>query len=76
MQSKKGMAEIVMVGIGIVLLVISLGAVAYPVLKTAVNASLLTGVDATIATYLGTFVLLAILVGIVGFGIMALLKGR
>lgn len=74
MEQKGNVSAAVMVGIGIVILVIAMGAVAYPVLMTSVNASKLSGVDATIATYLGTFVLLAVLVGIVGYGILSLLK--
>ena len=78
MNSKKGMIETaVMAGVGIVVAVIAIGAVAYPVILSSINKSLLSGatgispVDATIASYLPTMLLVGLLIAIIGIGILS-----
>lgn len=82
MKDKKGLAQFVMIGVGVVLLAIAVGAVAFPIVQQVFNNSATSGtwntsrsvIDGTIATYLPTFVLLTVLVGIVAIAILGALK--
>lgn len=86
MKGNKGLGNIVLIAIGIVVLAIAVGAVAFPVAQTVfngsstsntvLNATSTPNMDRTVATYMPTFVLLTLLVGIVSFAIIGVLKNQ
>ena len=76
-MNNKGFTGIVAIVIAVVLGVILVGAVAFPIVRTTINATSLglTGADASIANLLPTLVLVSLLVLIAGVAIMGFMRG-
>jgi len=66
MKSKKGMVGVV---IALVVALIAIMAVLIPVTQSLVNSANLTGINATIASYFVTFILLGVLVLVTGLAV-------
>lgn len=76
-KTKRGQAAgIVVIVIGVIVGIILIVGVAVPIVKSVVSSSNLTGTDATIGTYLTTFLLIGALVLIAGIAIFGLVARK
>lgn len=68
MKNKKGMVGTI---VGLIVAIIALVAVAIPITNSVITSANLTGINATIVSYIPTFLALAglaLVAGMVGFG--------